>query len=354
MSDSTQFLIQHGLPIVFAAIFVEQIGLPLPAFPWLLGAGALAATGRFHLVLGIAAAMFACLLADAFWFYLGRHRGNQVLGLLCRISLEPDSCVRRTLNVFTRYGWRGVVVAKFLPGMSTITPPLAGMSGIAAGRFLLFDGWGSLLYCGGFILLGYFFSSQITQIGAAVARIGGDALSLLAGVSLLYIAYKFWQRQRLLRELRMSRITVDELRQKLDAADKPVILDLRSRAELQLDPSIISGAIHVELDEVANRHHEFPYDRDIILYCSCPNEVTSARVALLLHRKGFTRVRPLKGGIEAWRKSNYPMGTWTATITATTSNVLVPRESTRKTATPEPVFADNKDPTTQHSEGETT
>src|SRR5690242_13561970 len=140
MSQTTQFLINHGLPLVFAAVFVEQMGLPLPALPWLLAAGALSAAGKFNLLLGLAATLFACLAADAFWFYLGRYRGNQVLALLCRISLEPDSCVRRTQNVFTKYGLRGVLVAKFLPGMSTVAPPLAGMYGIGAGRFLFVDG----------------------------------------------------------------------------------------------------------------------------------------------------------------------------------------------------------------------
>lgn len=328
MTETSQFLVNHGLPIVFAAVLLEQIGLPLPALPWLLAAGALSAAGKFNLPLGIAATMSACLIGDAFWFYLGRRRGNQVLGFLCRISLEPDSCVRRTLNVFTRYGLRGVVVSKFLPGMNTITPPLAGMSGIGAGRFFLFDGLGSLLYGGVFIFLGFFFSNQIGQIAAAISHIGGSALSLLVAFAALYIAYKFWQRQRLLHELRMARITVEELRQKLDAADKPVILDLRSHAELELDPSVISGAIHLDLGEVAHRHHEFPHDRDIVLYCSCPNEVTSARVALLLHRKGFTRVRPLKGGIDAWRKSNYPMEAWTATVTTAVNGDLGNRNQT--------------------------
>lgn len=353
MSDPTSFLIQHGLPFVFAAVFLEQMGLPLPAFPWLLAGGALAAAGHFHLVLGIIVAVIACLVADAFWFYLGRYRGNQVLGLLCRISLEPDSCVRRTLNAFTRHGWRGVVAAKFLPGMSIITPPLAGMSGIAAERFLLFDGLGSLLYCGCFIFLGYCFSSRIAQIGAAVTHIGGGALSLFLGFLALYVAYKFWQRQRLLNELRMTRITVEELRDKLDAADKPVILDLRSRAELELNPSIISGAIHVELDEVANRHHEFPRDRDIILYCSCPNEVSSARMVLLLHRKGFTRVRPLKGGIEAWRKNNYPLEKWTASVTTTAASMLVGLAATSADASKEPMLASSKNQPTTASNGET-
>lgn len=312
MNQTSQFLIDHGPWIVFGVVFLEQMGLPLPAMPWLLAAGALSANGKFNLLGGVAIAVMACLIADSFWFYLGRRRGNQILALICRISLEPDTCVRRTLNVFTRYGMRGVMAAKFIPGMSTITPPLAGMAGAGAWRFLFFDGLGSLFYCGIYMLLGYFFSSQITQIGATIAHAGGGVLSLLAGISALYIAFKYWQRQRLLHKLRIARITVAELRQKQESGEAPVILDLRSRTELEIDPSIISGAVHIDVEDFAKRAHEFPHDRDIIVYCSCPNEVTSARMALQLHRKGFTRVRPLLGGIDAWRKGNHPMGVWTA------------------------------------------
>jgi membrane protein DedA with SNARE-associated domain/rhodanese-related sulfurtransferase len=314
MTQTSQFLVNHGLPLVFAAVFVEQIGLPLPALPWLMAAGALSATGQFSLPLGLAVTILACLLADAFWFYLGRHRGGQVLGLLCRISLEPDSCVRRTQDVFTRYGLRGVLVAKFVPGLSTIAPPLAGMAGTSAGRFLLVDALGSLLYGGCLLGLGFLFSRQIEQIGAAITRVGGSALTLLGGLTALYFAYKYWQRQRLLHELRMARITADELRRKLDAGENPIILDLRSGTELAQDPSIILGAIRLGVDEIETRHHEFPHDRDIVVYCSCPNEVTSARVALALQRKGFARVRPLLGGINAWRGQNYPMGAWQVSV----------------------------------------
>src|SRR3974390_619151 len=201
MSETTQFLIKYGLPLVFAAVFVEQMGLPVPALPWLLAGGALSAAGKFNLPLGLGATVMACLLADAFWFYLGRYRGNQVLGLLCRISLEPDSCVRRTQNVFTKYGLRGVLVAKFVPGMSTVAPPLAGMSGMSASRFLFVDGVGSVLYGAGLLGFGYFFSRQIDQIGAAFTRVGGSALTFVIGLAALYVAYKYWQRQRLLHEL---------------------------------------------------------------------------------------------------------------------------------------------------------
>lgn len=307
MTESTQFLVNHGPPLLFGVVLLEQMGLPLPAPPFLLAAGALSAAGKFSPVLGAGLTVIACLIADAFWFYLGRHRGNQVLGLLCRISLEPDSCVRRTQNVFTRYGLRGVLVAKFVPGLSTVAPPLAGMAGISIGRFLVVDGIGALLYGGCFICLGYFFNAQVERVGSALVNIGGSALGVIAASIAAYIGFKFWQRQRLLRELRMARITVEELRKKQESGEQVVILDLRSSAALHEDPSLIQGAIQLDLDEIEKRHREIPRDRDIIVYCSCPNEVTSARAALLLQRKGFTRVRPLLGGIDAWRERNYPL-----------------------------------------------
>jgi membrane protein DedA with SNARE-associated domain len=244
------------------------MGLPIPAPPLLLAAGALSASGNLSLLLGIAATVVACLIADVFWFYLGRYRGNQVLSLLCRISLEPDSCVRRTQNLFTRYGLRGVVLAKFVPGLSTVAPPLAGMTGVHVGRFILADGFGALLYGGCFLCLGYLFSNQIEQIGVAIAQVGGGALGLIAVLAALYVAYKFWQRQRLLRELRTARITVAELRQKLEAGENPVIVDLRSPAQLEQDPKVIRGAIHLVLENIEQRLHELPHDRDIIVYCA--------------------------------------------------------------------------------------
>jgi rhodanese-related sulfurtransferase len=209
--------------------------------------------------------------------------------------------------VFTRFGLKGIIVAKFLPGMSTVAPPLAGMARVHAGRFFLADGLGAVLYGTTFLCLGYVFSSQIEQIGSAISDIGGSALGLIAAVAAIYAGYKFWQRRALLRELRTARITVDELRQKLQAGENPVILDLRSNAEVERDPFLIQGAVHMLMDEVDKRRHEFPHDRDIVVYCSCPNEATAARVALLLQRQGFTRVRPLLGGLDAWRDQNYPM-----------------------------------------------
>jgi len=307
MNQTLEFLVRHGASVLFAAVFVEQMGIPLPAAPWLLAAGALAAGGRINGLAAFAAATAGSLLADLIWFYLGRRAGARVLNLLCRISLEPDSCVRRTQGIFTRYGMRGIVAAKFIPGLSTLAPPLAGSSGVSMPRFLFFDGLGSLLYVGCFVLVGALFSRQLEQVIAALASLGGGALALVLGAAALYIGYKYYQRRRLLHELRMARITVDELHQMQEAGGNPLILDLRSLVQLEQDPSVIRGAMHLTMDEIAVRQQELPRDRDIILYCSCPNEVSSARVALLLHRNGLMRVRPLLGGIDAWRERNYPM-----------------------------------------------
>jgi membrane protein DedA with SNARE-associated domain/rhodanese-related sulfurtransferase len=306
MNETIDFLVRHGVAVVFAAVFIDQIGVPLPAAPWLLAAGALAAVGKMNWALVLTAATFSSLLADMIWFYFGRSYGHRVLNFLCRISLEPDSCVRRTQDIFTRNGMRGVVAAKFIPGLSTLAPPMAGSSGVSAPRFLIFDGLASLLYGGCFILVGALFSRQLEQVINALAGLGGSGLAVVGGLFALYLGYKFWQRQRLLSELRMARITVDELRQMQEAGENPLILDLRSHLELDQDPALIRGAIHLAIDDVELRHQEIPRDRDIILYCSCPNEVSSARVALRLHRKGIVRVRPLSGGIDAWRERNYP------------------------------------------------
>src|SRR5262245_55110842 len=321
--DINQFLANYGLPLMFGAVFVEQIGIPLPAAPWLLAVGALSATGEYSPLLAIGLTMVACLVPDVIWFYLGRYRGNRVLGFLCRISLEPDSCVRRTENMFTRYGLRSLVVAKFLPGfLSTVAPPLAGMSKMSVARFLFFDGLGALLYGIFFVYLGYGFANQIEQITDALASIGGNALGLLAVLAGGYIGMKYWQRRRLLRELRMARISVSDLRQKQQAGETLTILDLRSSAALEEDPAIIPGAIRASLDDIERGNHQLPRDREIIVYCSCPNEATAARVTLLLQRNGFKNVRPLLGGIDAWREQNYPV------VVAATLQAISSPEST--------------------------
>ena len=187
MNETLDLLVRHGIAILFAAVFIEQIGIPLPAAPWLLAAGALAGAGKMNWLLALGAAASSSLLADLIWFYLGRNYGNRVLGFLCRISLEPDSCARRTQNLFVRHGMRGLVVAKFIPGLSTLAPPLAGSTGVTVPRFLFFDGLSSVLHGGCFILVGVLFSQQLEQVINALAGLGRSAFGVLAGLVALYM-----------------------------------------------------------------------------------------------------------------------------------------------------------------------
>src|SRR5690242_10395374 len=207
MSEIFNLMVRHGIAMLFAVEFIEQIGIPLPAAPWLLAAGALIGAGKMNWWMALSAATFGSLIGDLIWFYLGRHYGNRVLGLLCRVSLEPDSCTLRTQNLFTRYGMRGLVIAKFIPGLGTLAPPLVGNSGVSTTRFIFFDGLSSVLHGGCFILVGFLFSQQLDQIIKALADLGRGAFGVLVGLAALYIAYKYFQRHRLLSGLRMARIT---------------------------------------------------------------------------------------------------------------------------------------------------
>jgi rhodanese-related sulfurtransferase len=222
---------------------------------------------------------------------------------------------------------RGVIAAKFIPGLSTLAPPMAGSSGVGVARFFFFDGLGSLLYVGCFVIGGVVFSHQLEQVLNALANLGQGALALVIALVALYIGYKYFQRRRLLNELRMARITVDELQRKLEAGENPVILDLRPNSELEQEPLLIRGALHITLDELQLRHGEIPRDRDVVLYCSCPSEESSARATLLLRRNGIARVHPLLGGFDAWRERNYPTESrvvHAATVSVSTS---VPSQS---------------------------
>ena len=307
MDDVTQFLIRHGGLVLFAVVLAEQVGLPIPAVPVLLAAGALAGAGKMNLALAGLLGVTACLLGDLLWYYLGRRRGAQVLTVLCRISLEPDSCVRRTEDFFVRHGTRSLIWAKFIPGLSTVTPALAGIFGVSVERFMLYNSLGALLWTAAFVMPGYLFSDQLERVAAQAARWGSSLVVLVGGVLALYIVYKYIHRQLLLRELRIARITPDELKQMLDDGQDVMIVDLRRPLDRQASPYSIPGALWMAVEDLEHRHHEIPRDRDVILYCACPNEVTAARMALLLKRNGIVRVRPLAGGVEAWRTLNFPV-----------------------------------------------
>ena len=272
MDDTTNetvgFLVRHGYSIVFVSVLVEQLGLPIPAMPVLLAAGAVAGSGKLSVWLVLALAVAAALLGDAVWFEIGRRRGAKVLNLLCRISLEPDSCVRNTEATFARHGSKSLLVAKFVPGLSTAAPPLAGVFQMRFRRFLLFDSAGTLVWAGGFIALGYAFSRQVEGIADRAGELGGWLLVLLAGALAAYLGWKYFERQRFLHDLRVARITPEELLGKLDGGEEVVIVDLRHALDLQSDPVVIPGARHVVMEEFEQRHDIIPRDREIVLYCT--------------------------------------------------------------------------------------
>ena len=305
--NALQFLVDHGASVLFWVVFVEQVGLPIPALPLLIAAGALVGAGKMSLATALLVPVAASLPPDMAWYYLGRMKGGRVLGVLCRISLEPDSCVRSTENLFHRHGARALLVAKFIPGFSTVAPPLAGIIGMTAGTFFIYDAVGALIWAGVSAGIGALFSDQLESLARLFDQAGGWVLAAISIGLAGFLGYKFYHRQKFLRDLRMAKISVDELKQRMDAGDPITVLDVRHPISLELDPEVIPGALNLLLEDIDHRHHEIPRDRDIVLYCTCPNEVSSARTALLLKKKGIHRVRPLEGGLDAWRERKFPI-----------------------------------------------
>ncbi|HWP34146.1 MAG TPA: VTT domain-containing protein [Thermodesulfobacteriota bacterium] len=268
MDELGRFLDAYGPLVLFAAIYADQLGLPLPGLPVLLAAGALTGGDPAALAAAVALAVAAAVLADLLWYALGRRRGRGVLKGLCRLALEPDSCIRRTQNVFLRHGVRALLVAKFLPGVGALAPPLAGALGVRIGRFLAYDGAGAVLWAGSYTGLGYLFRNRLDAIAATVAATGHTLAAALAGGLGAYVLSKVAQRWWLRRRLRQARIEPEELRRRLDAGEPIVVLDVRHLFDVEAAPYAIPGALRVPLERLAERHREIPRDRDVVVYCT--------------------------------------------------------------------------------------
>jgi membrane protein DedA with SNARE-associated domain len=266
VGHTIQFLIRHGYAVLFVWILAEQGAVPLPSIPLLLACGALARAGKLNLALVLLCGLAACLIADNAWFHLGRLRGGKILRLICRISLEPDSCVRQTENAFLRYGLRALLVSKFVPGLNAVAAPMAGSSGAPYVRFVLFDSLGALLWIGAYTVLGYIFSDQLEVVAAYALRMGSWLVLAVAVLLAAWIAWKFVQRRRFLHKLAVARITPEELRGMLDAGEEIVVVDLRN--PVSAADNTFPGALRISVNEIAVRHEEIPRDRDIVLFCS--------------------------------------------------------------------------------------
>jgi len=266
IQDAVAFIEKHGYALLFFWVFAEQSAVPMPSAPLLLAAGVLFRTGRLHVLPAVACCVSAALLADTIWFQLGKHGGRRILRLLCRVSLEPDSCVRRTENSLVKYGLKSLLIAKFVPGLNAVSAPLAGSFRIPYWRFLLYDGAGASIWSMSYFAVGYLFGDELESVLAYASRMGSALLVLFAALFASWIAWKFIQRRRFLRQLDVARITPEELRERLDAGENVFIVDLRHQpAE---SPEVIPGAARILPEELSARHLEIPRDQEIVLVCS--------------------------------------------------------------------------------------
>jgi len=298
---------QTGVALVVLNILLDQIGIPIPALPTLIVAGAIAAHRGMPPLELFAGCVAASVLADVAWYAAGRRYGNRVMKILCRVSLTPDSCVSQTQLRFERWGAGALILAKFVPGLGLLAPPLAGAIRMTVARFLSFSALGSAMWAGLFLGLGALFQSQIAGLLPLVRQLGGVVFEVLGVMLAAYVIYKWWERRRFQAMLRMSRISVAELHRMMDEGSAPLIIDVRAPTAQLLEARRIPGALPLSLEEIARELPGLPRDREIVLYCSCPNEASAALAARTLRLNGFTKARPLRGGLDEWIREGLPV-----------------------------------------------
>ena len=312
MPIAVEFFVAHAYAILFLWVLAEQLGFPFPSIPLLLTAGTLSATHRISAISAIFVVLLACVLSDTTWYMLGRRFGNSVLKFLCKLSLESSTCVAKTEGYFTRRGAVTLLFAKFIPGLSTVAPPIAGQTGMSYQRFLAFDIAGSLIWGLSFIIAGRFFGDIAKHSQAFFQFLSHFAAVVFIVMVIGFFAWRVIKNRRFLLSVRKLRLEPEELKAMLDEAaqegkPQPYIVDLRHPLDYLPDPRVLPGAVRIGPAELTLCAEHIPRDRDVILYCTCPSEETSAKVALQLHRLGITRVRPLRGGFDGWKTAGYPL-----------------------------------------------
>lgn len=308
MAQLTTLMIQNALGLIFGASLAARIGLPVPAAPVLVVAGALVAMGQVSLPGALLAAVLGNLLGDGAWFYAGRRYGFRFMRLLCRISLSPDSCVQRSKSLIARWGGLSLLAAKFVPGVSVVAPPMAGALGMSSLRFVLFEVGAALVWAGVFLCLGYVFRDSVQSVLNGLADAGSLAtVVVLVALSILFVV-RYLRRRRFVRLAHMPRITVDELHASMDTKTPPLVIDVRGDASIQIDPRCIPGARPLSLRDIQRRRTANVFDAagDVVLYCNCPDDVSAALAASALTEQGVPCARPLAGGLDAWVAAGRP------------------------------------------------
>jgi membrane protein DedA with SNARE-associated domain/rhodanese-related sulfurtransferase len=312
MNAVVQLLVKHGYSVLFASVFARQMCLPVPAVLFLIAAGALAGSGRLTLAVALSLAIIACLLADMVWYEAGRRWGDKILHFIYGLARDPDAAARRSKETFLRHGPRTLMLAKFVVGLDAATPPLSGLSGTSRLRFIAFDAIGAALWSGAYGGLGYVLGKDLDRAAAYAATLSTLWVVVVLSALAMYVGRKLVRWHCFVREFRMARITPEELKEKLDAGEKVTIVDLHGRRGGPRGHQGIPGAVCIDphrfgQDDSPNKRTPIPRDREVVLYCTAPHELTSARVALELRRRGFERVRPLAGGLQAWHERGFPL-----------------------------------------------
>ena len=307
MALPEHILLTYGYLLLFAWVLVEQFGIPLPATPVLLAAGGLSAEHQLSFPAALLAGFAACMVADTAWFLTGRRYGHHVLRILCKLSMEPTICVRRTQDSFGRSRSLMLIFAKFVPGLATLAAPVAGENGMSLGAFLFFDSIGATLWLTALLSAGRLFGDALKRDPSLLDWAGRFSGALLLLAILGWFVYRVYRRRIVLRKLVQSRLEPADLKAQLDAGEQVYIVDLRHPLELLAEPFTLPSAMHFSPDALAARHLEIPRDRDVVLFCTCPSEATAAKTAMTLHKLGIERVRPLRGGYDEWKRLGFPV-----------------------------------------------
>jgi membrane protein DedA with SNARE-associated domain len=300
-------LAAHGYLVLFGWIAAGSLGAPVPAMPILVVAGVLTATGRLSFPASLVLGVLGCIVGDVAWYSIGRKWGGRVLRRLGAISFGPETCHPRASDFIVRYGGRTMLIAKFLPGIGTFAVPVAAASGIALPTFLVYEIPGSVVYVGTWLFLGRTLGHSVEMLSRLSHLTVSVSIRFAALAVAGVVAFHYARRRNLRSRMRTARITARELHYLILHGHNPLIVDLRHPLDMLPDPRIIPGAIRLSPEELSAQHVDLPSDCEIVLYCTCPSEASSANMALRLRELGITRVRPLLGGFEAWKRLGYPL-----------------------------------------------
>ncbi len=303
----TTLFLTHAYLVLAVWVFAEQVGLPLPSAPLLIAAGTLTATHKLHLPAVLAAVLAGSLVSDTGWYFLGKRYGHRVVRALCRLSPSRDACVQRTEGYFGKHGASTLLVSKFLPALNTIAGAIAGQPGMPFRLFLLFDAGGVLLWALAFTVGGRFAGDILNHHPHALSWVAHFAVGLFTLLLAAWIVSRIVQRRRAFAEIRMDRLTPEALHARMEAGEPMYLVDLRHPLDYLPDPRTLPGAVVLTPDRLVEVAAEVPRDREVVLFCTCPNEETAVHMAHAIRKAGVQRVRPLLGGFDGWKQLGYPL-----------------------------------------------